>query len=97
VEATATSIAIINKGQRITHAAPETILHAVECKVWTWVVSSEEFAQLKQAHLISNTARRSDGVHVRVVADQQPNRDAQPADANLEDAYLYFVQSSRVQ
>lgn len=97
VEATATSIAIINKGRRITHAAPECILQAVEGKVWTWVVSSDEFARLKQTHLISNTARRSDGVHVRVVADQKPDSDAQPVDASLEDAYLYFVQSSRVQ
>jgi ABC-type multidrug transport system ATPase subunit len=97
VEATATSIAIINKGHRITHAAPEAILQAVEGKVWRWVVSSEEFTQLKQSHLISNTARRSDGVHVRVVAEQKPNAEAEPIMANLEDAYLYFVQSSRVQ
>ena len=97
VEATATSIAIINKGERVTHAAPESILQAVEGKVWMWIVSSEEFSKLKQTHLISNTARRSDGVHVRVVAEKKPNADAQPATANLEDAYLYFVQSSRAQ
>lgn len=97
VEATATSIAIINKGQRITHAAPEAILKTVEGKVWTWIVSSEEFSALKQNHLISSTARRSDGVHVRVVSEQKPNHDAQLIAANLEDAYLYFVQSSRVQ
>ena len=97
VEATATSIAIINKGQRITHAAPEEILQAVEGKVWTWVVSSEEFSKLKQIHIISNTARRADGVHVRVVADEKPEPSAQSVPANLEDAYLYFVQSSRVQ
>lgn len=97
VEATATSIAIINKGQRITHAAPESILQAVDGKVWTWVVSSEEFAQLKQTHLISNTARRLDGVHVRVVAEQKPKAEAESASATLEDAYLWFVQSSRIQ
>jgi len=97
VEATATSIAIINKGQRITHAAPEAILHAVEGKVWTWVVSSEEFSQLKQTYLISNTARRSDGVHVRVVAEQKPDAEAEPAYATLEDAYLWFVRSTRLQ
>jgi len=91
VEATATSIAIINKGQRVTHAAPEKILQAVEGKVWTWVVSSEEFAKLKQSHLISNTARRSDGVHVRVVSARQPNLTAEPASATLEDAYLYLI------
>jgi ABC-type multidrug transport system ATPase subunit len=91
VEATATSIAIINKGQRITHATPEFILQAVEGKVWTWIVSSEEFNKLKQTYLISNTARRSDGVHVRVVAEQKPNAEAEPASATLEDAYLWFV------
>jgi ABC-type multidrug transport system ATPase subunit len=91
VEATATSIAVINKGRRIAHAAPETILQAVEGKVWTWVVSSEEFAKLKQSHLISSTARRSDGVHVRVVSARQPNIAAQPVSATLEDAYLYLI------
>jgi ABC-2 type transport system ATP-binding protein len=91
VEATATSIALIDKGQRITHAAPETILQAVEGKVWTWVVSSEEFATLKQSHLISSTVRRSDGVHVRVVSERRPGTDAEPVSATLEDAYLYFI------
>jgi ABC-type multidrug transport system ATPase subunit len=91
VEAIATSIALINKGRRITHAAPETILQAVEGKVWTWVVTSEAFARLKQSHLISGTARRSDGVHMRVVSDEKPNPDARPTAATIEDAYLYFV------
>jgi ABC-2 type transport system ATP-binding protein len=97
VEATATSIAIINKGQRIVHLAPEGILRAVEGKVWTWVVSSDEFVKLKGGHLISNTARRSDGVHVRVVSEQKPNANAECASATLEDAYLYCVQSARMQ
>ena len=97
VEATATSIAIINKGQRVTHASPEYILQAVEGKVWTWIVSSEEFSKLKQIYLISSTARRADGVHVRVIAGQQPNASAEPVAANLEDAYLYFVQPARAE
>jgi ABC-type multidrug transport system ATPase subunit len=91
VEATATSIAIINKGQRVTHAAPEKILQAVEGKVWTWVVPSDAFAELRQSHLISSTARRSDGVHVRVVSARQPNLAAEPVSATLEDAYLYLI------
>jgi ABC-2 type transport system ATP-binding protein len=96
VEATATSIAIIDKGQRITHAAPETIVQAVEGKVWTWVVSSEEFAKLKQSHLISSTARRSDGVHVRVVSERKPSTDAEAVPPMLEDAYLYYIQRAHL-
>jgi ABC-2 type transport system ATP-binding protein len=95
VEATATSIAIIDKGQRIAHAAPETILQDVEGKVWTWVVSSDEFAKLRQSHLISSTARRSDGVHVRVVSARQPDLTAEPVSATLEDAYLYLINRAK--
>jgi ABC-2 type transport system ATP-binding protein len=91
VEATATSIAVINRGRRINHATPEAILQAVEGKVWTWVVSSEAFPELKQSYLISGTARRSDGVHVRAVSARQPNLTAEPVSATLEDAYLYLI------
>jgi ABC-2 type transport system ATP-binding protein len=91
VEAAATSIAIINCGKRVIHTAPEKILQTVEGKVWTWVVSSDEFSTLKQSCLISNTARRSDGVHMRVVSKRKPHKDAQSACATLEDAYLYYI------
>ena len=94
VEATATSIAIINKGHLLTHDLPEKILQAVEGKVWTWTIASSELPAIKEHYLISSTARRSDGVHVRVVSDQEPNDGAGPVPATLEDAYLYHVQSS---
>jgi ABC-2 type transport system ATP-binding protein len=91
VEATATSIAIINKGHLVTYDLPEAILQAVEGKVWTWIVASSDLPAIKQQYLISSTARRSDGVHVRVVADWTPNNGAQPVAATLEDAYLYLT------
>jgi ABC-type multidrug transport system ATPase subunit len=95
VEATATSIAIISHGQLITHDPPEVILRAVEGKVWAWIVASSELPAIKQQYLISSTARRSDGVHVRVVAEQSPNGHAQPVPATLEDAYLYLTHRER--
>jgi ABC-type multidrug transport system ATPase subunit len=96
VEAAATSIAIISKGHLITHDLPEKILQAVEGKVWTWIIASSELPTIKQHYLISSTARRSDGVHVRAVSEQPPNSHSEPVPATLEDAYLYFVQSSRL-
>lgn len=95
VEATATSIAIISKGRLITHDLPEGILQAAKGQVWTWIAASSELPALKQQYLISSTARRSDGMHVRVVSDRKPNSDARPVPATLEDAYLYHVQSPR--
>jgi len=96
VEATATSIAIINQGQLVIHNLPERLLQEVEGKVWMWMATSQELTTLKQQFLISSTARRTDGVHVRVVSEQKPNGDAQSVPATLEDAYLYYVRSSRL-
>lgn len=91
VEATATTIALINNGQLQKHDTPEQFLQAVEGKVWAWTLPSSQLPIARQQHLISSTVRRSNGVHVRIVAAQSPDATAQPVSPTLEDAYLYFV------
>ena len=91
VEATATRIALVNKGRLVCESAPEELLRELEGKVWEWCVSSEDVSALKQKYIVSGTIRRSDGVQVRVVSANQPEPLAQSVSPNLEDAYLYFV------
>ena len=91
VEATATHIALINRGKLIVSAAPEVLMRQVEGRVWEWIVPSEELTAVKSRHRISATMRRSDGVRVRAVSDAQPAPSAQAVVPNLEDAYLQFV------
>ena len=97
VEATATDIALITQGRLVIHASPEEMLRRVEGRVWEIVVPSAELAGLKNQLRISSTLRRSDGVHVRVVADTDPGFAAKPLSANLEDAYLYFMDDANAQ
>jgi ABC-2 type transport system ATP-binding protein len=94
VEATATDIALISAGTLVAHAAPEELLRQVEGKVWEGVVPSSEMQAIKQRYLISGTARRSDGVHVRILAASAPNG-AQSLVPTLEDAYLYCLNMHR--
>lgn len=94
VEATATDIALIHRGALVTHASPEDLLRQVEGKVWEWVIPSTELNSAKQRYLISNTTRRSDGVHGRVLATQGPDG-AQPVPPTLEDAYLFNLSQHR--
>jgi ABC-2 type transport system ATP-binding protein len=94
VEATATDIALISQGTLVAHATPEELLRQVEGKVWEWVLPSSELNAARQKYLISNTARRSDGVHARVLATAPPNG-AQPVTPNLEDAYLFCLSQHR--
>jgi ABC-type multidrug transport system ATPase subunit len=91
VEATATHIALVNKGQLLRESTPEALLSELEGKVWEWTVSSDDLVTLKQKHIVSGTIRKSDGVQVRVVSANQPTGESQSVSPNLEDAYLYFI------
>ena len=93
-EATATEIAVINRGHLLRHGAPEHLLQSVEHKVWQWIIPSAELTAARQHHLISSTARRGDGVHLRVVAEAPPGPGARSCTPTLEDAYLYFISSA---
>jgi ABC-2 type transport system ATP-binding protein len=94
VEATATDIALISGGKLVAHATPEELLRRVEGKVWEDVVPSGELQSVKQRYLISGTARRADGVHIRMLSATAPNG-AQPLAPTLEDAYLYCLSTHR--
>jgi ABC-type multidrug transport system ATPase subunit len=94
VEATATDIALISRGTLVAHATPEELLRSVEGKVWEWVVPSSELNTVKQRHVVSNTIRRSDGVHVRILGAEGPPG-AQPVMPTLEDAYLFSLSTHR--
>ena len=91
VEATATRIALVNKGSLLREAAPEDLLKELDGMVWEWSVPSAELPALKQQHIVSGTIRRSDGVEVRVISESRPEVQAQNVTPNLEDAYLYFI------
>ena len=91
VEATATHIALINRGRLVVSAPPEALLQKVEGRVWEWMVPSSDLTDVKARFRVSATLRRSDGVRVRAVSDTQPAAGAQPASPNLEDAYLLFI------
>lgn len=94
VEATATEIAIIQKGELLQQDLPENFLKQAEGSVWEWVIPSSDLPTIKERYLISSTVRRSDGVHVRVVSPQTPGPGAVPVAPNLEDCYLSLLNGS---
>ena len=95
VEAVATDITILNHGLLLAHDSPESLLAAISGKVWEIIVPSPALPALQQQHLISSTAHRTDGVHVRDVSGSPPMPQAQPLDPSLEDAYLASIAGSR--
>jgi ABC-type multidrug transport system ATPase subunit len=95
VEAIASDIALINKGELLLHATPEDLLRSVENKVWEWVVPGATLPDVKKQFLVSSTIRKSDGMQVRAVSDIQPVSTARAVSPTLEDAYLRLISSHR--
>ncbi|MEY2494295.1 MAG: type transport system ATP-binding protein [Verrucomicrobiota bacterium] len=95
VEACATKIALIARGQLVTCAAPEDLLQSVEGKVWERIISSAELPALRQQYVTSSTMHRSDGVHLRIVAEEAPGTGSLLQPPTLEDAYLYWISRNK--
>ncbi len=95
VGAVATDIALIARGRLVTHATPEALLASVEGKVWERVAPRAELPAIRQRFLVTSTAHRSDGVHLRIVAEEKPGPDAAPLSPTLEDAYLCAIAAAR--
>lgn len=95
VEAVATSIAILDQGRLLAHGAPEALLASVAGKVWEVLVPSADLPALRQKHLVSSTAHRSDGVHTRLITASAPSSSARSLEPSLEDAYLNILGAQR--
>ncbi len=91
IESIATSIAVMKHGKLVSHASPEAMLQSAAGSVWQAVLSSERFAAERAKFRVSHAVRKPDGVHVRVVQRARPWPDAQPAEPDLEDAFLYAM------
>ncbi|MBD7911571.1 MULTISPECIES: ABC transporter ATP-binding protein [Clostridium] len=94
VEATASNIAIMNKGSLISKCTIEELLDKIENMVWDCVVREDELVSIRSKYIISNTIRRNDGVHVRILSKNKPLEKCKNIFPTLEDAYLYQVNCS---
>jgi ABC-2 type transport system ATP-binding protein len=91
VESIATEIAIMKQGSLTAFGTPEAMLQAAAGKVWECVVPSSEFESMRNRMKVSGAIRRPDGVHVRIVHPEAPYQDAIPAEPNLEDSFLFWM------
>ncbi len=94
IEATATSIAVIKKGRLQFHGIAEDLISSVDNKVWESILPSDELPAAREQFIISGTMRTSDGVKVRIIADDQPAPDSRSLTPTLEDAYLHLLADS---
>ena len=78
-------------GSLAAFATPEQLLQRAAGGVWQLVVSSNRFDDVRRTMTISGAVRKSDGVHIRVVASERPSIDATAVEPTLEDAFLFVM------
>jgi ABC-type multidrug transport system ATPase subunit len=93
VESIAGEIAVVREGRLLASGPPEALLRAAEGSAWEAVVSSAELERRRAELTVSGMVRRADGVHLRLVAKERPLPQAAPVEPDLEDAYLFLMQS----
>jgi ABC-2 type transport system ATP-binding protein len=95
VESMAGEIAVVREGRLLAAGPPEALLRSAEGSAWEAVISSAEFERRRAELTVSGMVRRADGVHLRLVAAEQPLPEATPVEPDLEDAYLFLMRSGR--
>jgi ABC-type multidrug transport system ATPase subunit len=95
IEASAASIAIINKGQLVIYSSPEKLITRATEKVWELNIPSKDLLKIRNNYLISSSVQNKNGVQIRLISDKSPAADARSVLPNLEDSYLYFISTHK--
>jgi ABC-2 type transport system ATP-binding protein len=91
VEASATALAVMSKGQLRFHGTPEQLVAKAEGHIWEWTMAPERLAEVREKFIVCASLRRPDGIRVRVVSGESPHADAQAVAPGLEDAYTWLL------
>ena len=72
---------------------PKWIIDAAKGRVWRITATDAELDHLKENYPVISTVPAAQGYEMRVVADDIAGKTGSPVDPNLEDAYIYFMQT----
>ncbi len=95
ISSTCEDLAILSHGRLVYRERPEQLTSMAEGKVWLLECDEREFSAVaEQVHIISTIATGG-RLQMRVVGEKPQQYTVQPAEANLEDAYIYFMENHR--
>jgi ABC-2 type transport system ATP-binding protein len=101
VSAAATSLALLRQGKVVFHGSPVELLAEVQGRVWRARVDEPLLPQLKQACMVTGVNHTVEGMEARLISDDPRGapgvREVAPAEAGLEDAYIWKMGSGVVE
>lgn len=93
VASSCNQVAVVKGGQVKYLGEPVQMANLAAGKIWMIDLSMEDFEEFKESHVIIHHMRDGDKIRVRCLSENWPTPDAKPVKANLEDAYLWLLNS----
>lgn len=90
IEAVASRIMVLKKGNLLFNDTPETLFHNAEGYVWEYILPDSQGSD--DITGISSMIQTEQGIKIRQVSRKKPFTNAVPAKANLEDACLCVLE-----
>jgi ABC-type multidrug transport system ATPase subunit len=94
ISSTCENIALMDLGRIIFHGPPSDLVENARGKVWTISTGYEDLDSWKERFPVISTVPSERGYELRIVAENPDTPEAIPAEPNLEDAYIHYMQKA---
>lgn len=93
ISSTCEDLAILAKGRVAYRGRPDALIAKAAGKVWQVLIDEADFSHIAAHMQVISTIPKQPHLLLRVVGDPISGYDMQSATPNLEDAYMYFMES----
>ncbi|UCE40117.1 MAG: ABC transporter ATP-binding protein [Candidatus Aminicenantes bacterium] len=94
ISSTCGNIALMDLGRIIFNGPPADLVDNARGKVWTISTGHEDLDSWKERFPVISTVPSESGYELRIVAENLDAPEAIPAEPNLEDAYIHYMQQA---
>lgn len=94
IEALADHVVILQRGQVLVEATPESLLARADGQVWSVETDQTTALRLQANHLVSAMVANGNDTQLRILSSARPYSTALPARPSLEEAYLLITDAS---
>lgn len=93
ISSTCTDMALLNQGKIVFNGHPAELVDSAKGKVWKVTTLHQDLDKLKEKYPVISAVPAEGGYELRLVADELDDGNVTAVDPNLEDSYIYFMQS----
>ena len=93
ISSTCNDLALLSHGKVVFRGLPQEIISKASGKVWQVECEESDFKKIADRMQIISSISRERHLRLRVVGDSVAGFDMKPVPPNLEDAYMYFMET----